>query len=1069
MIRDNKLQGVIAWFVNNPVAANLLFFGVIIVGLLSLNGLRKEAFPSLEPDTISISVVFDSGEPIQAEQGIAIKIENALQTVAGIKRITSTSNAQGTHVSVEMQSGYDIDALYQDIQSQVDAINNLPQRSEPAVITKARRQDHVLWLQLYGDVERQTLEQWIVRLKDTLLEKSAIKDLEIKGKAQWEISVEVDEAKLQAYEISLNDIEDAINRESSYAIGTSLYSQNKTVRLKVSEQAYDTKQFESIVVKSFANGGTITLKDIASVKYTQAEDAFILSRYNGYNAAAIQIVMDEYGDVVDIVEQANNIVKQWQSASNMPDGMMITSWLDKSTLITERLSLLLKNAFTGIALVFIVLALFLNLRVALWVAMGLPFVFCGTLFFMTDSFTGLSLNEMTTFGFIMALGIVVDDAVVIGESIYHTRQQNGDSVANTILGTHKVAAATMFGVLTTVVAFVALSNVQGRLGQVYAQFGTIVAIALLLSLIESKLILPSHLAHLDTFKPTKLNFWQSIRAQADKWLNDFNERIYIPVLRYAIEHYLKLLSVFLMVMVLVMSLPFTGAVRVAFFPDVPGDTVSAEITMYNDASAGQIYDNLIRLEQLAQQADSQLRQQYSANQNIADKSYISSLQVLAESDTQGTVTLELNKSSVYSANDLAQLWSVLAGSLEGVKKTKILAKRGMIDNFKVQLKSNNEQQLESAGMALLAKVQAAKGTSGIDHNLDLGEPQYYFELNEQGRALGLDTKTLSMQVLNNFGGDIVQRFQRGENEIKVRVRYPKNKRKTLADIKAAYVRTPSGVTVPLSSIANVHSQYQRAQITRVQGKRSVFISAVIDKDAISPHELIAQLKDTTLDKFAKLYPDVRVEFAGEAQQQQETSDSMVQMFALAMLAIYALLAIPLKSYIQPLIIMTAIPFGVVGAVLGHWLNGLTLSILSLNGILALSGVVVNDSLLLVSRYNQLIKTGKYTCKQAVIESGRSRLRAVILTSVTTFAGLLPLLSETSLQAQFLIPAAAALGYGILFASFITLLLTPALLLIQQDSKQVIMNCINWVRLNYFCDKKNVTVTTVSPQEYRDGV
>ncbi|BBN81703.1 acriflavin resistance protein [Pseudoalteromonas sp. A25] len=1032
MINQNLNKGLIAWFVNNPVAANLLFWVVIIAGLLSVTNLRKEAFPSLEPDTVSVSVVFDSGEPIQAEQGIAIKIENALQSVSGIKRMTSTSNAQGAHVSVEMQSGYDIDSLYQDIKSKIDAINNLPQRSEPAVITKATRKDHVLWLQLYGDLDRQTLDTWALRLKDALLEKHAIKELEVKARAQWEISIEVDEAKLQAYQISLDDIAQAINRESSYAIGTSLYNPDKTVRLKVSEQAYNTEQFESIVIKSFSKGGNLRLKDIANVQYKQADDTFTLSRYNGFNAAAIEIVMDEHSDVVEIVEQANTVVKQWQHLPNLPKGMKIASWLDKSTLITERLSLLIKNALTGIALVFIVLALFLNVRVALWVAMGLPFVFCGTLFFMTERFTGLSLNEMTTFGFIMALGIVVDDAVVIGESIYHTRAKNGDNVLNTILGTHKVATATLFGVLTTVVAFIALSNVQGRLGQVYAQFGTIVAIALLLSLVESKLILPSHLAHLDTSPPKKRGIWAIVRLHADRLLNSFNERVYTVLLCYVVNHYVRIISLFLVIMILVMSLPFTGAVRSAFFPDVPADTVSAEITMYNDASYGQIYKNLLKLEQLALQTDNQLSAQYRDESKHSEQSHISSIQVLSDSSSQGTVTIELDKDAVYQANEFAQLWTQLSGQLEGAKKTKILAKRGMIDNFKVQLKSNNDQALKSAGAFLLRQIQEINGTSGIDHNLDLGEPQYYFELNEQGRALGLDTNSLSMQVLNSFGGDIVQRFQQGENEIKVRVRYPQQQRKTLADIKAAYVRTPSGIIVPLSDIAHVHSQYQSSEITRIQGKRAVFISAVVDKEVISPHQLIAQLKASTLGELEAIYPDVSINFAGEAQQQQETGNSMVQMFALAMLIIYALLAIPLKSYIQPVIIMAAIPFGVVGAILGHWLNGLTLSILSLNGILALSGVVVNDSLLLVSRYNQLMSTGQFSVKEAAIIAGSSRLRAVVLTSITTFAGLLPLLSETSLQAQFLIPAAAALGYGILFASLITLLLTPALLLMQQD-------------------------------------
>ncbi|WP_105168317.1 efflux RND transporter permease subunit [Pseudoalteromonas sp. T1lg23B] len=1034
-----KQSGIIAWFAQNSVAANLLFIAVILVGLLSVNTLRKEAFPSLEPDTVSVSVIYDSGEPVQAEQGVAIKVENALQSVGGIKNITSTSNASGAHVSIEMQSGYDIDTLYQDVKAQVDAINNLPQRAEPAVITKAKRQDHVLWVQLYGDADRQSLNDWAVKLKAQLLAKSDIKDVQIKAKMQAMISVEVQEQTLQAYGLTLKQVAEAINKESSYAIGTSLRHEDKSVRLKVLDQAFNVSDFESIVIKSFASGGAIVLKDIATVTRIIEDDSFAVSRYNGKTAVALEIVMDDFGDVVTMVEQAKEVVSDWQNSAMLSENIHIESWLDKSTLITERLSLLIKNALTGIALVFIVLALFLNVRVALWVAMGLPFVFCGTLFFMTESFAGLTLNEMTTFGFIMALGIVVDDAVVVGESIYHTRAQYGDTHENTILGTQKVAAATIFGVLTTVVAFVALSNVQGRLGQVYAQFGTVVAIALLLSLVESKLILPSHLTHINTRKPAQSQgWWAKLSACADNGLNYFNEHLYQKGLAYALNHKAKVIVVFIALMIGVISLPFTGQVRVAFFPEVPGDTVSADITLYNDASFGQTHKNLLALEELAIHSDNMLRRKYDQGSETED-SFITSIQVLAESDTQGTVTVELDKNSSYSAYEFAQMWRQSAGTLEGVKKTKVLAKRGMIDNFKVLLKSSNSEALNSAGNELLEVVKSHQGVSGVDHNLDLGEPQYYFELTDYGRALGLDSAELSKQVLQNFGGDIVQRFQRGEDEIKVRVRYPKTQRQTLADVLKAYITTPSGVRMPLSDVAKVTSQYQSAEIKRTNGQRSVFISAVLDKATIAPHELIKQLRDTSLAELTSRYPDVSFEFAGEAQQQQETGSSMVHMFVLALVAIFALLAIPLKSYLQPLVIMSAIPFGVVGAILGHWINGLTLSILSLNGILALSGVVVNDSLLLVNRYNQLKKEGELSIKEAVSVAAHSRLRAILLTSITTFAGLFPLLSETSLQAQFLIPAAAALGYGILFASLITLFLTPTLLLILEQTKNALRN------------------------------
>ena len=890
-------------------------------------------------------------------------------------------------------------------------------------------QDHALWVQLYGDTDRATLQDLADKLKSDLLSQSAIRDLEIKAKAEPMISVEVDENKLQAYGLTLSDVSDAINAESSTAMSTSLRNNNKTVRLKVSEQAYELQDFNAIPVVTSNTGTQITLGDIAKVEDTFADDTFVLSRYDQQNAVAIQIVMDEYSDVVNIVEQAELVVERWQIANVLPENVEIETWYDKSTIIKDRLSLLVKNALTGIALVFIVLALFLNVRVAFWVAAGLPFVFFGTLFFMTDSFVGLTINEMTTFGFIMALGIVVDDAVVVGESIYSTRKEDGDTIDNTIRGTLKVAAPTIFGVLTTVVAFLALANVDGKMGKIYSQFGTVVTICLLLSLIESKFILPSHLAHINTKRTATKGIWNRIQRAADGSLQWFNRRVYSQVIEWALKLRYAVIMVFISLLILVVGLPMTGSVRVAFFPDMPGDTVTADMSMQNDASFGQTQTNLLVLEAAAKQADTELRAPYSEAE-----SELLSLQVMADSDKEGQVRIELDSESVYPSNEFAERWAEIVGQMEGVKKLKILSKMEMIDNFKVELKAWDDETVTAAGNQLKAELEKIAGVSGIDHNLDLGEPQYRFELTDQGRALGFDTASLAQQVLQSFGGDIVQQFQRGKDEVKVRVRYPESDRQTIADIKQANVRTNDGTVVPLSTVANVISDYQVSEITRIDSQRAVYISAVLDKNLIAPSELVSQLEQTVVADLQVQFPNLSVDFAGETEEQQETASSMVTMFVLAMIAIYVLLAIPLKSYVQPLIIMTAIPFGIVGAILGHWWNDLTISILSLNGILALSGVVVNDSLLLVSRFNELMKTKGISVHDAIVQACTGRLRAVLLTSVTTFAGLTPLLSETSLQAQFLIPAAAALGYGILFATFITLILTPSLLMIQCEVK-----------------------------------
>ena len=1029
---NNPLYGVITWFANNPVAANLLLFSVIIMGVMSLSTLRKEAFPSLEPDVISVSVTYDSGDAQQAEEGIALKIEEALETVSGIKRITSTSNASGSRVSIEKTTDYSLDELLTDVKNQVDAINNFPVDAEQPVIDKARRQDHALTLELFGDADRHTLQVLGEQLKADLLSKSGISDVEQVGVLDPMMSIEIDEGKLQAYGLTITDVSNVINNESSSPLSTSLRDSSKIIRLKVADQAYWQRDFADIVLLTTSSGAQIKIGDVATITDTFAEDTNSLARYNQKNAVGIEILMDESSDITNIVKQAHDVIDTWHERGLLPQNVALESWYDKSTLITERLSLLTKNAVTGIAIVFLILAVFLNVRVALWVAGGLPFVFFGTLYFMTDSYTAMTINEMTTFGFIMALGIVVDDAVVIGESIYTTRRKHGDTIHNTISGTMKVAVPTLFGVLTTVAAFVALANVSGKLGQIYSQFATVVTICLLLSMVESKLILPSHLAHINTKRGVTSGLsglWSRIQHGADAGLNWFSTNIYRKVIEFSLRFRYAVVAVFIAFFIIVIGMPMTGAVKVGFFPSITGDTVSADLVMQNDAAYGQTNSNLLALEKSALQAEKNLMAKYNT-----DEKELTSVQLQSSNDTSGTLTVELMSEGAFTSAEFAQEWQRLAGTPEGSKKLQILATRKMVDNFKVELKAWDDETVMAAGKVFKERLKNTPGVNGIDDNLNPGQPQLKFTLNAQGRALGMDTASLSRQVLQSFGGAIVQRYQRNKDEINVRVRYPENARKTPADIMQSRIRLSDGTIVPLVNVATISSEYQQDEITRIDGLRAIYLSAEVDKNVIASNELVADLRRGLVPELSAQFPNLSVYFAGEAEEQNETTSSMASMFIAALLVIYVLLAIPLKSYIQPVLIMVAIPFGIVGAILGHWWNDLTISILSLNGILALSGVVVNDSLLLVSRYNELVKDEGLNIHDAVVESCTGRLRAVLLTSVTTYAGLVPLLSETSMQAQFLIPAAASLGYGILFATVITLILIPALLMIQTDAK-----------------------------------
>lgn len=1020
--------GIIGWFAANPVAANLLMILVMILGLFEMSSLRKEAFPSQEPNRLSISVSYNSGSAKQSEEGLAIKIEEQLKDVLGIKSITSTSNGRGTQVSVEKQSDYDLDTLQQDITAKIDTISSFPAGADNPVISKSQREEHSIWLQLYGDAERHTLQLLADALKSDLLDHQDISKVSTSGWLDPMMVIEIDEGRLQSYGLSLSNVEEAINKSSSTPMSAVLRNKSTYIQLKASEQAYVASDFAKLPLLTASDGRQILLGDVATIQDSYDDDTAVLSRFNQNSSIALQVITTGQDDISDSVNGAKEIVDRWIKTNKLPNGVSLLTWSDRSTSINERLQLLVKNAVTGIILVFILLALFLNLRVAFWVAAGLPFIFLGTLYFMGDSYLGLSLNEFTTFGFIMALGIVVDDAVVVGESIYSVRSKEGDTLQNTIKGTMHVAVPTLFGVFTTVAAFFALSNIEGMLGELYAQFAIIVTICLILSIVESKLILPAHLAHLNTHRPppnrSLSGLWLRAQHYADSLFVWFNGRCYAPSLKWAMRNRYAVFILFIAIFVMVIAMPFNGTVRISFFPDIAGDTVRAEISMVQDASFGMTHANLNKMEKLAYVTDKELS-------DNSDTVYVKNLQIMSQADQSGKVTVELSDDAPYNINEFTRRWREKVGTPEGSRSVNIQSSPRMVDALRIELRANDDTVLTRAGEAFKEALEKISGVSGIEDNLESGQPQLRLTLTQQGRALGLTTAQLASQVMQEFSGQVVQRYQRNNDEIEVKVRYPEDDRQNPSDVLNASVRTSDGVVVPLSSVASITYGYTQDTITRIDGKRAMYLSAEVDKEIVSSSELVSELQQTVGPQVERQYPGVSIHFGGEAEQQAETQSSMSEVFILAMLVIYMLLAIPLKSYMQPLIIMMAIPFGVVGAILGHWITDMSLGILSLNGIIALSGVVVNDSLLLVSRYNDL-KNETKDQEDAIIHACRSRLRAVMLTSLTTFAGLMPLLSETSFQAQFLIPAAVSLGYGILFATAITLVLTPILLYIQLD-------------------------------------
>ncbi|MEP3349459.1 MAG: efflux RND transporter permease subunit [Marinomonas sp.] len=772
-------KGIIPWFANNPVAANLLLILMITLGVINMGSINKEAFPSLSPNRVSISVSNDSGSAKENEEGIAIPIEQALQGTSGIKNITTSSTASSTGVSIEMIDGYDIDVLKEDVEDEINQITSFPDDADPAVVSKAVREEHSIWIQLYGDADRRTLQKLTDELESDLLASEDISATSITGWLDPTMMVEVDKNKLEAYGLTLTDIATAINAESSTAKVATLRNEDIYLSISASEQAYIKSQFLQIPIKTNENGGKLLLSDIANIRDVFDEDEFVLSRFNRQNSLAIQVLTKGTSDISNSVIAAKAVIQDWQDSGRLPPNVSLDTWYDRSESINQRLELMVENAVTGVFLVFVLLAVFLNITVAFWVAMGLPFIFFGTLFFMGTESIGLTLNMFTTFGFIMALGIVVDDAVVVGESIYTVRSKEGDTLGSTIKGTMIVAIPTLFGVFTTVAAFWALSNIEGRLGQLYSQFAIVVAICLVLSVIESKIILPAHLAHINTRKSTRTNpiakGWALIQRGADSGLQWFSDRIYKPSIDIALNHRYAICIFFFAIFLLVMSMPFTGAIRISFFPQIPGDTVRGSLTMYNDVSYGQTSRVLLTLEEAAYKADIALRSdtgerrrprpdaegsenatkgKAEAGDRPAMKKppepkgdvAIQNIQVTSSDEQSGNIRIELITDRPYTSAQFAAKWQELSGMPEGVKNLRIRSARETVDALRIELRGNDSSVLNGAMEELLKQLETLPAVTGVEQNTEPTESRMVLKLTEQGRLLGLSTSDLASQV-----------------------------------------------------------------------------------------------------------------------------------------------------------------------------------------------------------------------------------------------------------------------------------------------------------------------------------
>jgi len=1012
---------MIAWFTKNHVAANLLLISILLAGLFSVSTqIPLEVFPSFEADRISVSVTLRGSTPEDVEKGVAIRIEEAVQDLEGVKRITSRSSEGSASVSIEVDTGYDPRELLADIKSRVDAINTFPVDAEKPVVALAQRTREVIAVTVSSEYgEKETLE-YAEHVRDDLLRLPEITQVELSGVRDYEIAIEVSQDTLRQYDLRLSDISSAISNSSTDVSAGNLKTEGGDVLIRSKGQAYRKDEFAQVVVKYQADGTIIRLGDIARIT-DDFEETPVRTRFNGKQAAFIDVYRIGPQSAIEVADAVKNYITEHQS--QLPEGFELSFWDDDSEIVKSRIATLTTNAIQGGILVLALLTLFLRPAIAFWVFIGIPVSFMGA--FLAMPIFGITLNVMSLFGFILVLGIVVDDAIVTGENVYtHLKTaESGEQAA--IRGTQEVATPVTFGVLTTVAAFLPLAFIEGNRGALFAQIPVVVIPVLLFSLIESKFVLPAHLKYLklrsEKSNPSKLQQFQQ------RFADGFEHAImkyYQPLLNVALKNKLATVSLFVGIFFIILTLITSGWTKFIFFPRIPSETVRAELTFPAGTPFEVTNKYIIDMSDKAKELQDKYRDE--DGQSVI-------LNILATtggrggSSNTGSVRFEITpaekRESDIGSRELASEWRDLIGIIPGAESVTFRAEFGRSsDPIDVQLSGSSIDTLEAVAEKVKERLATYPTVYEIADSMSDGKDELQIELTEQGLALGLNRVDVSQQVRNSFFGAQVQRIQRGRDDVRVMVRLPIEERRSVADLTDILIKTPTGGTVPLSHVATLVPGQSPSSIYRIDRYRTLNVTADVEKSNTNMTVLQADLK-AYLDELMVQYPGVDYSLEGEAKEQRESFGSLAWGLVFVFFIIYALLAIPFKSYMQPLIVMSVIPFGMIGAVMGHWVMGMELTIMSLLGMLALIGVVVNDSLVLVDFINKKREEGG-DLLETVKLAGAARFRPVMLTSLTTFIGLMPLLFEKATQAQFLIPMAVSLGFGIIFATLITLLLVP---------------------------------------------
>lgn len=1087
---------MIAWFARNSVAANLLMITLLGIGLWSATTqLTLEVFPESDVDTVTVTVAFRGNSPEEVEEGIVLKIEEAIQDLEAIDEMTSIASESNGTVAAEIKDGYDPRAALDDIKARVDAIVTFPAEAEKPRVSLQEHADSVVKVIIAGNLDEFQLRQLADEVHEDILNLTAestlsfprwlpidrvpvlgsiirsittktedITSATIVGVRPYEISIDVSEKTLLRYDLTLDEVATAVREQSVDLSGGVIKTSSGEILLRTKTRAYFGEQFESIVVRSNPDGTKVTLGDLGSVE-DGFEEGEVTARFNGKPAVMVSVNRVGEQNAILISDTVKNYVATKQAS--VPPGIELTAWRDRSAIVEGRLGTLLGSAVWAGILVFLILALFLRISLSVWVVLGIPVAFAGALICMP--FLGATINISSLFGFILVLGIVVDDAIVTGENIYEHLKRDKDSTQAAIDGTHEVTRPVIFGILTTIAAFVPLLMFPGHRGAMFSQIPAVVIPVLIFSLIESKLILPGHLKHLRNAAkaPAKWNYISRGQQAVARGLEWFIRRAFQPVLEVCLVNRWITVSVFVFILMGTLGWYNSGRIPRVYFPRIASEYVTIGLTMpagtpykvtsghvdrmeaaafalqkkYTDAEGHSLIEHIFSSTGGQGAASSGGRRGGSVSSGQTNVGEVS-FEIIDPDAKEGMVLMLDSVPTPASSIDSRRLSMELRrmiGDVPGAEDFSVRAEIGRYgDPIDIRIFGQDPAKLLAAAEEIKAMLAEYPGLFDISANVDDGKEEIQLRVRPEAELLGIDSGNLARQTRGAFYGFEAQRIQRGREDIRVMVRYPREERESVGNLSNMRVRTPDGARVPFANVAELDFGRSPAAIRRSDRNRTVNVIADADKEEVDLEGMKESI-DAAVKEIVDRHPGVHFSLEGEAAEQREANAVLLVGVFFVLFVIYCLLAIPFRSFLQPLMVMVVMPFGLIGAVFGHLIMGLPLSIMSMFGMLALAGVVVNDSLVLVDWINRKHRDEGLPLQEAVRIGGAARFRPIILTSLTTFAGLMPLIFEKSTQAQFLIPMAVSLGFGILFATGITLLLVPSLYLILEDFKW----CARW--------------------------